>query len=241
MESVSKGHFVEHCVSLWHTADFLTIQALKPFVEIAVRSYCDTRMKKLCMFPFHPTWRNPSYTGELRPWALDLVHGLRIAYEWRITHLKAVLMELVWVARSLTLQSGIASVLFEQLKDAPDFMDDFLGRYAAKPWMASSVWLPPRDKVASSFSSTHRLRCAKSISGEDEAGSSKGQIINAFRRDNNNGYMGGCCSNCGAGENIPWRMGRPPRSPVVRPSPQASTKALISFWFQQLRLHGSSS
>ncbi|KAL2277930.1 hypothetical protein FJTKL_15060 [Diaporthe vaccinii] len=37
MKSVSTEHFVEHCVSLWHTADFLMLEALKRCVESAVR------------------------------------------------------------------------------------------------------------------------------------------------------------------------------------------------------------
>ncbi|KAG6354204.1 hypothetical protein INS49_004808 [Diaporthe citri] len=146
MRSVSAEHFVEHCVSLWHTADFLMLEALKRSVERAVRDYCDKRMKELCISPHRPTWRHPQHLDQLSPWALDLVEALRQAYEWQISDLKSVLMEFIWVARTLTLQSGIASVLFDHLKDTPRFADDFLGRYVSKSWLRNSVWVPPRDK-----------------------------------------------------------------------------------------------
>ncbi|KAK7720246.1 hypothetical protein SLS63_009918 [Diaporthe eres] len=127
--------------------DFLMLEALKRPVERAVRDYCDKRMKELCISPHRPTWRDPQHLNQLSPWALDLVEGLRKAYEWKISHLKSVLMEFIWVGRTLTLQSGIASVLFDHFKDTPKFTDDFLGKYASKPWLRNSVWVPPRDKL----------------------------------------------------------------------------------------------
>lgn len=222
MNSVSTEHFVEHCVSLWHTADFLMLEALKRCVESAVRDYCDKRMKELCISPHRPTWRHPQRLNQLSPWALDLVEGLRQAYEWKSSHLKSVLMEFIWVARTLTLQSGIASVLFDHLKDTPRFTDDFLGRYASKPWVRDSVWVPPRDKVTSNHGYSYCLRCSKPISWGD-FWNTQGQIINVFRRDNDNGYKGAWCSDCGAGDNIPWRMERPSRAPPSRPVAQPQT------------------
>lgn len=219
--SVSKEHFVEHCVSLWHTADFLMLEALKPSVESAVRDYCDKRLKELCISPHRPTWRHPQYPSRLSPWALDLVKGLRKAYEWQISHLKSVLMEFIWIAKTLTLQSGIASVLFNHLKDTPRFADDFLGRYVSKSWLRESVWIPPRDKVAPKhgYGYSSCLRCSKPIYWSD-FWNTQGQVINAFRRDTDNGYRGGWCRDCGAGDNIPWRMERPPSAPSSRPAAQ---------------------
>lgn len=222
MSSVSAEHFVEHCVSLWHTADFLMLEALKISVESAVRDYCDKRMKELCISPHQPTWRHPQHHNQLSPWALDLVEGLRKAYEWRISDLKSVLMEFIWVARTLTLQSGIASVLFDHLNDTPKFTDDFLGKYVSKSWLRNSVWVPPRDKVTSNHSSSYCLRCSMPITWGD-FWNTPGQIINAFRRDSDNGYRGGWCSDCGAGDNIPWRMERPSRAPPSRPVARPQT------------------
>lgn len=217
MSIVSKEHFVEHCVALWHTADFFMLKALKTSVESAVRDYCDKRMKELCMTPYRPTWRHPQQLNQLSPWALDLVEGLRQAYEWRISDLKSVLMEFIWVARALTLESGMASVLFDHLKDTPGFTDDFLGRYASSLWLRTSVWVPPRDKVNSDRGSSYCLRCSKPIFWDDFWKGDKGQVINAFRRDTNNGYRSAWCSDCGAGDNIPWRMERPPRAQPQTP------------------------
>lgn len=222
MKSVSTEHFVEHCVSLWHTADFLMLGALKWPVERAVRDYCDKRMKELCISPHRPTWRDPQHLNQLSPWALDLVEGLRKAYEWKISHLKSVLMEFIWVGRTLTLQSGIASVLFDHFKDTPKFTDDFLGRYVSKSWLNNSVWVPPRDKVTSNQSSSYCLRCSRPMIWGD-FWNTQGQVINAFRRDSDNGYRGGWCSGCGAGDNIPWRMERPSRPPPSRPVAQPQT------------------
>lgn len=223
MNSVSEEHFVEHCVSLWQTADFFMLDALNTSVDSAVRDYCDKRMKELCISPHRPTWRHPNNPYQLSPWALDLVQGLRRAYEWRISYLKAVLMEFIWVARTLTLQSGIASVLFDHLKDTPNFTDEFLGRYVSKSWLSTSVWVPPRDKVTSNHGSSYCLRCSKPITWSD-FWDTQGQIINAFRRDSDNGYRGGWCSDCGAGDNIPWRMERPPMvPPPSRPVAQPHT------------------
>lgn len=221
MGSVSPEHFVEHCVSLWHTADFLMLEALKRSVESAVRDYCDKRIKELCIIPHLPTWRHPR-VDQLSPWALDLVEGLRQAYEWRISHLKSVLMEFIWVARTWTLQSGIASVLFDHLKDTPKFADDFLGKYVSKSWLRNSVWVPPRDKVTSNHGSSYCLRCSMPVTWGG-FWKTKGQVINAFRRDSDNGYRGGWCSDCGAGENIPWRMERPSRAPPSWPVAQPQT------------------
>lgn len=219
MNSVSEEHFVEHCVSLWHTADFLMLEALKRCVVSAVGDYCDKRMKELCISPHRPTWRHPENLNQLSPWALDLVEGLRQAYEWRISDLKSVLMEFIWVARSVTLQCGIASVLFDHLRDTPSFTDDFLGRYASSLWARDSVWVPPRDKVTSNHSFNYCLRCSMPMIWGG-FWNTQGQIINAFRRDSDNGYMGGWCSDCGAGDNIPWRMERPPSAPSPRPAAQ---------------------
>lgn len=210
MSNVYEEHFVEHCVSLWHTADFLMIKALKTSVEGAVRSYCDKRMKELCISPHRPTWRHILQINELSPWALDLIQGLRQAYEWQITDLKAVIMEFIWIGRSVTLQTGIASVLFDHLKDTPKFSDDFLGKYVSKSWKSTAVWIPPRDKVTSPMGCGYCLRCFQLISWDRFWNSpGQGQVINPFRRDSDNGYRGGWCSDCGAGDNIPWRMERP--------------------------------
>lgn len=226
VNSVSKEHFVEHCVSLWHTADFLIIQPIKVLVGSAVRSYCDKRMKELCISPFQPTWSHT--VNKLSPWALDLVRGLQQAYEWRISDLKAVLMEFIWVARSVTLRHGAASALLDPLlKDVPTFIDDFLGTYASTPWISKSAWIPPYDKVTSNYGKRFCLRCAKAISLGDNFWSSQGQVINAFRRDNDNGYLGAWCSDCGAGENIPWRMERPQRRPGVESSDSRVAQAVV--------------
>lgn len=210
MNSVSKEHFVEHCVSLWHTADFLMLQALKTSVESAVRGYCDKRIKELFITSSQPTWRHPHRVKQLSPWALDLVEGLRQAYKWRISDLKAVLMEFIWVAREHTLDSGWASVLFNHLKDTPSFMDDFLGGYVSTTTKITSVWIPPRDKVTSEHKYNYCLRCSKPISwGDGKFWESQGQIMNPFMRNSYDGYRGAWCSDCGAGDNIPWRMERP--------------------------------
>ncbi|KAG8157882.1 hypothetical protein KVR01_012154 [Diaporthe batatas] len=216
MENVSQEHFVEHCVALWRTADFLMIQKLKILVGIAVQNYCDKRMKELCISPHRPTWRHidQGLSKSLSPWAIDLLQGLQQAYIWQIVYLKAVLMEFIWVGRSVTLQRGIASALFEHLKDTPEFADEFLGDYVSRSWKSTSVWIPPRENVISQRGSSFCIRCRNAIIwGDFWSTSGSGQVINPFRRDGDNGYQGGWCSGCAAGDNIPWRGPPPQRAP----------------------------
>ncbi|KAH8767329.1 hypothetical protein F5883DRAFT_521940 [Diaporthe sp. PMI_573] len=144
--SVSEDHFVEHCVLLWHIADFLLLDSLKSAVHQAVFKYCDKKMKHLRTWKSEKKWRHDEDKYRLSPWALDIVLGIQHAYKWDVKDLKAMLMEFIWVGRGWTLGNRrLVSALRNHLKDTPAIMDDLLSQYASGPWIKTAVWAPDRS------------------------------------------------------------------------------------------------
>ncbi|KAG8158348.1 hypothetical protein KVR01_012109 [Diaporthe batatas] len=202
--SIAPNNFVEQCVCLWHLADFLLLGPLKPLVEKAVHSYCDKRMKQFCTFGVASDWMSTATTGELTPWALDLISGVRQSYKWNAEHLKAVLMEFLWVGRFDTLRFGGASVLFHHLTDTPKFMDDFLGYYASGNWIPDRVWAVLCRKEATLQAGQQKCRrCLKHITWSHE--DRNGQIADPFELVRNTVVTTGWCRDCSKLDTIPWR------------------------------------
>lgn len=204
--SVSDENFVEHCVLLWHTTDFLLLHPLKASVQKAVFSYCDKRMKYLCMRRtiFQPKWRDHQDESKLQPWALDIVLGIKKAYEWKIEDMKAVLMEFIWVGRRFTLDEPICSTLLICLTDTPGFIGDLLGKYAARPWLKTAVWAPDRPKHSGSIREC--ASCAKKLSWKGHSEETAGQVYDPFSVDHEMDILTrGWCRDCAGGDVIPWR------------------------------------
>jgi hypothetical protein len=203
--SVSEDHFVEHCVLLWHVADFLLLDSLKSAVHQAVFKYCDKKMKHLRTWKSEKKWRHDEDKSRLSPWALDIVLGIQHAYKWDVKDLKAMLMEFIWVGRGWTLGNRrLVSALRNHLKDTPAIMDDLLSQYASGPWIKTAVWAP--DRSGSSGKLDKCGLCARTISwgGSPEA---VGQVYDPFTIDYRNFEIrNGWCRDCSEGDIIPWRV-----------------------------------
>lgn len=192
--SVSDEHFVEHCVLLWHTADFLLLHPLKFSVQQAVRRCCDKRMKLFCTEPTH----EPKSIS----WVLDVVLGIRSAYEWKIGDLKSVLMEFIWVGRSWIFTPFTLSTFRDHLKNTPDFMDDLLIEYASSAWIKTAVWAPVRQR--NHTASKQCGLCFKDMIWSEDA---PGQVLDPFSLDQENlEFVKGWCRDCSKGDTIPWRV-----------------------------------
>lgn len=209
--SVSDEHFVEHCVLLWHTADFLLLHPLKPSVQQAVRNYCDKRMKHLCTREIgNPSkWRDPQDKSKLLPWAADFLSGIRSAYEWKAEDLKSVLMEFIWVGRrrllgrKLPAHNSIIPSFVDHLNNTSTFMADLLSDFASGPWINTAVWAP-KHKWNGGTARECGL-CAKEISWQ-KFEESVGQVYDPFTVDHTTFEIGrGWCRDCMKGDIIPWR------------------------------------
>lgn len=205
--AVDDEHFVEQCIALWRTADFLLLKPLKSSVDEAVRSYCDERLKKLATIGNVERWWHKDDGKKLSSWALDVVLGIRESYKWSIEDLKKVLMEFMWAGRNWTLCSDLASIVFAGLKDTPSCLTDLLGYYASGPWLKAAVWAP-KNKVTHSdieANSPHTCaRCGKEISWERSDGPA-GQVVDPFSINQNFKFTRGWCRDCGELDMIPWR------------------------------------
>lgn len=203
---IPDDHFIEHCVSLWRTADFLLLNKLKSPVEKAVHSYCDKKMKQICTYGSPPTWSNLFNRKKLTPWALDVVLGLRCTYKWNIEHLKAVLMEFIWIARTWVLTPILISTLNDHFKDVPAFKDDLLCKYASASWNKTAVWAPRITNDITTDGGRFRvcLQCTKTIPriGSQER---EGCVVDPFSLDIDRNVTRGWCKDCGKLDMIPWR------------------------------------
>lgn len=205
--AVDDEHFIEHCVALWHTADFLLLNPLKPSVDVAVRSYCDERLKQLCTIGNVQKWRHKDDKKKLSPWALDIVLGIREAYKWNIEDLKKVLMEFIWTGRNWTLRSDLANITFDCLKDTPTCVTDLLGYYASRPWLRTAVWAPHTKETDGNIeagSAYTCVRCAKAISWANYD-AAVGQVSHPFLIDRHYKIARGWCRDCAQLDTIPWR------------------------------------
>lgn len=199
--SVSEEHFAELCVLLWRCADFLLLYKLKMSVEKAVRSYCDKRLKQLCTWNSATKVHDPDRQNTLSPWGLDLVLGVKRAYDLKVEDLKAVFMEFIWIGRMWTFRNGNAAALRNHLSDTPAFMDDLLAKYASGPWMKTAVWAPEHKDC---YTQEDQCRtCTKKISWSEK---SEGQVLDPFTVDYNRfKFIRGWCRACSEGDKIPWR------------------------------------
>lgn len=197
--SVSPVRFMEECISLWRTADFLLLNPLKSSVKEAVYKYCDKRMKQLCTRLFRPKWGQwaRGNTIELTPWAIDMILGIQGAYRWNIEDLKAVLVEFMWAGRRYILDAQIASTTFDHLKDTPAFVADLLAFFASNSPTETAVWAPHRSRGA--WTATCR-RCGTEMSWENDK-EAEGQICDPFSFHSLHGW----CRDCGELDMIPWR------------------------------------
>lgn len=205
--AVDDKHFMEYCVALWHTADFLLLNPLKPSVEEAVRNYCDRRLKQIFTVGTAPRWWHKDDVNRLSPWALDVMTGIREAYKWNIEDLKKVLMEFIWSARFCTLRNGMASITFDCLKDTPTCVTDLLGYYASGPWLSTAVWAPRSEETyhdSEAGSGRKCLRCGKAKSWGDTQAMT-GQVMDPFSVNRDCKLTRGWCRDCAELDIIPWR------------------------------------
>lgn len=203
--SVSPEHFIEHCVSLWHIADFLLLGPLKSTAEKAVHKYCDERMKTLATLGPGNKWRDVEDGRKLSPWALDMISGIRESYRWKIKPLKAVLMEFLWVGRPWTLSRTAAPALMDHLKDTANFMGHFLSRYASRPWIGTAVWAPaPRTDMGVAHARSVCRRCGEKMSWAKDL-NPVGQIFDPFELNRFSEITSGWCLKCSKLDGIPWR------------------------------------
>lgn len=206
--AVDDEHFVEHCVALWHTADFLLLNPLKSSVDEAVRSYCDKRLKQLCTIGNVEWWRHKDDEKKLSPWALDVILGIREAYKWNIEDLKKVLMEFMWTGRRWTLRNDLVNITFDGLKDTPTCVTDLLGYYASGPWLTTAVWAPQNEVIIGDIevgSPNICVGCGKEISWE-RSDAREVQVLNPFSMDKKSRFTRGWCRDCGGLDKIPWRV-----------------------------------
>lgn len=204
--SIPLEHCMEHCIALWHIADFLLLHPLKDLLEDAVHEYCDIRMKTLCTIGRKLKWCDQNDRSKLSPWALDFVLGIQEAYKWEARYLKEVLMEFMWAGKWWTLGPRVVPALLNQLKNTPDFMNDLLGQFAARPWITNAVWAPCYFAGSLSNRNNTCLLCHKDLilGRKDEPGVA-GQIRNPFVQDSANRDPIGWCKDCGNLGKIPWR------------------------------------
>lgn len=198
--SVSPVRFMEECVSLWLTADFLLLDSLKSSVEKAVHKYCDIRMKQLCTRGLRPKWAQGN-TGELTSWAIDMMLGIQNAYRWNIEGLKAVLLEFIWAGRRYTLDASIVSTTLDHLKDTPAFVANLLAFFSHNSSATTAVWAP--NRVGRTFEriwTTTCRRCGTEISWKTSK-EAEGQIRDPFGFDGRLRW----CRDCGKLDMIPWR------------------------------------
>lgn len=199
---------MEHCVALWHTADFLLLNPLKSSADEAVRSYCDERLKQLCTRDGEQKWRHEDDRSRLSPWALDIVLGIRDAYKWNIEDLKKVLLEFIWNGRNWTLRSDLAGITFDCLKDTPTCVTDLLGYYASGPWLKTAVWAPHSEKTQRKSEADDPYKCArcgKAISWKRSGRPTAGQVVDPFQINKTHKIARGWCRDCGELDMIPWR------------------------------------
>lgn len=197
------------CVGLWKLADYLLLSPLKSSVEVAVRKYCDKRLKQLCTIESESKWlQDDGNQDELSPWALDLVLGARDAYTWNFDVLKRILMEFLWAGRVWTLRGGIASTVLSHFKDTPVFVTDLVGHFASKKWLEDAIWAPKYGLKRNRDGDSQTCPgCKARFFGafSEPAKPAKGQVIDPFILDRHHDPKRRWCCSCGKLDSIPWR------------------------------------
>lgn len=164
-------------------------------------------MKQLCTRDSELEWSPTEDETDMRPWALDMVLGIREARKIWDSDLKDVLVEFLWVGRRWTLHPGIAPTILSHLEDITDFATDLISWYGTGLWLQDPHWAP--------FSKTEIddhwfykvpvcARCGKDMSRQTNE-EKNGQVYNPFQLDGNVKYGKGWCKDCGRLDMIPWR------------------------------------